>query len=486
MRFPPRPYQRDAVDRLKASLPSNPILVAPTGSGKSFMLSLAIHELELSTIWLTHRKELVEQAVDELAGFDIRAGVIMAGKAHYHTRPVQVASVDTLRRRPWVRAPELIIIDEAHHGVSKQFRSVLDRWPAVPRIGATATPFRLDNRGLGDVFGAIVEAPREQDLVDAGFLVEPRAYAPPPPSVAGVNVTDRGDYNATKLARVVDKPKLVGDVVQTWLQHAVDGAGLPGCFLTIGFACSIEHSRHLVQAFNAAGVTAEHVDADTPREERAAILDRFRAGVTRVLWNVGLFTEGFNVPAVECIVVARPTASLALHKQILGRATRVHPGKRYPIVLDHAGNLHRHGRIVRPLHYSLEGAVTAAAASTGLRTCPRCYRMCAAGRAACPECGFDFTTAPRELPESVEGVLVEYEDPEVAAEKARADERDAAWWKLVHTARTRRFRPGWVAYEFHRRYGEWRDVRPVAHIVAAPEREPTTVEEMLDFAGGVG
>ncbi|MDB5294087.1 MAG: hypothetical protein JWO31_70 [Phycisphaerales bacterium] len=455
----PRPYQRAFVDGLKARLADRPLGVAPTGSGKSFMGSLLVAELGLRTWWVTHRRELLDQAADELRGVGLDPGFIAAGRPYYPSRRLQVVAVDTVRRRPDVAPPELIVIDEAHHAPAGSFQRVVRRCPTTPIVGLTATPFRLDGKGLGDTFGAIVEAPREAELIALGYLVEPKAFCPPAGSLKGVHRSG-GDYNKRELARAVDKAHLVGDLVETWRRHA-DG------YLTIVFAVNVEHSRHIVERYRAAGVRAAHVDGDTDAAERRRVTADFAARRVTVMSNVGLFGEGYNVPAVECVQLARPTESLCFHKQSIGRATRPCAGKAYPVVLDHAGNLLRHGRITRHLEYSLDGGAKAPA-ETGVRLCPKCFRLSAAGRPRCVECGYAYGSLPREreMPRTLDGDLTEYQgdmfdagpaEP-TPAEAARADRRrlDAVWWQLVATAKAKRFLPNWVRMEFHRKTGEWR------------------------------
>lgn len=480
-----RPFQRTVVDAAKAAIGQRPLIVSPTGSGKSFIGSLLVAELNVPTWWVTHRKELVDQAAGELRDQGLAPGFIMAGRPYYPSRQIQVASVDTLRRRTTLPPPRLIVIDEAHHTPAGSFRAVVERAGADCWVaGLTATPYRLDGKGLGETFGTIIEAPREAELIELGFLVEPKAFAPPASALPGVSVTAAGDFNTRQLAKVIDKPKLVGDVVSTWRQHA---AG----YLTIVFACSVEHSLHLVEQFRKAGVAAEHVDADTPREERDAAIARFKARETIVLSNVALFTEGFNVPGVECVSIVRPTQSLSLHRQMIGRATRIHAGKRHPIVLDHAGNMLRHGRITRQIDYTLgSGVQPSGSVASGIRTCPKCYRLCASGRARCLECGYVFgSEAERELPQTIAGELEAYQDPETGKRlQFPAAERASYFAALQAEAEQRGWKPGAVAYRFKEKFGVWPVIveadggRHLAHEESPPSVRVAALAQWLSKA----
>jgi superfamily II DNA or RNA helicase len=460
-----RPYQRAAIDLMKASIAAgkHPLLVSPTGSGKSFTGATLVHEINVPTLWLAHRRELVEQAADELSTLGINVGVCMPGKPFYPSRQVIVASVLTAAKRD-IPGRRLIVADESHHIASASFRNVLAMHPGSAVSGLTATPYRLDNRPLGDVFNDLIIAGYEDEMVATGFLVEPKVFAPPIDCLEGLKVDSRtGEFSSKETARRFDKSKLVGDIVQSWKQHA-DG------MLTLGFACSVEHSEHLVQQFRAAGISAEHCDGETPPSDRAAIIRRLKAGHIRVLFNVGLFTEGFNLPAIECVLIARPTASLTFHKQTVGRAMRVHPGKRYPVVLDHAGNFLRHGRITRRIEYSLDGNCTAPPKDSGLRTCPKCFRLVSSSRSSCLDCGLVFATAcnARPMPTTVDGALQMYTGEQLDAAMLPADqaeaaererdrkERDRTWFELLTTAKRKGFKPAWASWEFKRKYGEWR------------------------------
>ncbi len=468
----PRPYQRFAVDVVLGLLRAgrSPLLVAPTGSGKTAMGSMIVRELDWPTVWVAHRDELVDQAREALGRFGIDAAFHMAGRPLYPVRTVHVGSVGRAANKP-LAGKRLRVVDEAHHGAASTYLRFDEQYCGTPKVGLTATPFRLDGRGLGDAgFTDLVVAAHADELAAAGFLVEPKVFAPPAVDLAGLRVGRGGDYDDEQLARRFDKPRLVGDVVQTWRAHA------DGC-RTIAFACNVAHSRHLAEAFAAAGVAAEHVDGDTRRDERRDAIARFRDGRTTVLTNVELFTEGFDLPAVECVVLDRATASLCLFLQMVGRAMRTHAGKRYPVVLDHAGNFLRHGRVTRRIEYSLTGRPRfAQGGGSGLRNCPGCYRVVLAGRAKCPECGMAFAVdaTAAEPPEHEEGQLQVYtaeqldaatRSPEAiaAAEaSARRQANDRTWWQLTATAKKRGLSGGWVSSQYQRQTGEVRTVREVA------------------------
>ncbi len=436
----PRPYQAKAHDQVIEHLADNPVLTSPTGSGKTFIATRIIRTLDRRTIFLAHRRELIHQAADSLRGYGLDVGIIMAGEAATPNAQVQVASVQTLLRREPPRA-DLLVIDEAHHVCSASLTRLVEAYPGIPRLGLTATPFRADNRGLGSAFGRIIVAATPAELVRDGTLVEPVVYAPADPSLDGVRKRG-GDYAVGELAERMGKRKLVGDVVQTWLRMA-NGRR------TVCFAVNVAHSQSIVGEFRTRGVAAEHLDGTTSKAQRDAILYRLRTGYTTVVSQCQVLTEGWDLPTLEVAIVARPTASLCLHLQMVGRIMRVADGKAGAVVLDHAGNHLRHGVVTQALTYSLEDGAQPAASrdgEVGMKRCTACYLLIAAGSSVCPACGHEF---PAVLPEVEEGEL------ELLSKDGRPSLRDQqVIWDRIDTRRfALGFRPAWSLHEFKRQVG---------------------------------
>lgn len=478
-------YQERAVSETVARLAKNPILVAPTGAGKTTMGRAIVARLRRKTLWLAHRRELIDQAAEELALF--QPGIILAGRTPNPRALVQVASVQTLRYRDMPSDIGLVILDEAHHAPAASYKYLFEKL-TCPRVGLTATPFRLDGRGLGDHFGDLVVAATPAELVAKGRLLEPVVFCAPAPDLHSARKTG-GDYNLAQLGALVEERMLTGDIVNTWLSRA---AGRK----TICFATNVAHSKRIVAAFVEAGVPAEHVDGNTPGEERAAILARLASGETTLVSNVQILTEGFNQPALECLILARPTASLCLHLQCLGRVIRQLPGKPAPIVLDHAGNHHEHGTALREIEHSLEGVRRGESAPLELRTCANCYRLFSGLR--CPECDAEPVVVERMVKQR-NGELVPYSEtheyksrawqvflhearmlglqglnfakkkylerfgewPVIAGEKlidpkrAKLPEKQAVYEQLLEVARTRGYREGWASHRYKTVFGVW-------------------------------
>jgi DNA repair protein RadD len=237
------------------------------------------------------------------------------------------------------RSPaDIIVVDEAHHVRARTYMRILELYPNAIVIGLTATPVRGDGRGRGNVFEVPVECPSVAELIDAGYLVGTKVYAPSLPDLRGVRV-ERDDYVEAQLAQRMDNAKLVGDAVEHWLRFAERRQ-------TVVFATTVAHSLHIRDEFRRAGVLAEHIDGTTPTEERDAILARLAAGQVEVVCNAMVLTEGWDQPSVSCLVLARPTKSLGLYRQMVGRALRPAPGKTDALILDHtASNCWR-----EPLH----------------------------------------------------------------------------------------------------------------------------------------
>ena len=357
-----RPYQLEVLPHIGAAWRDGrraPLLVAPTGSGKTVIAAEIIRRSVKHgwrVLFLAPRRELIEQAHDKLTAAGVDVSVVMAGDGRRNDfARVTVASIDTLhaRRMPdggyCVMDPDLIVVDEAHLFVTSLRAGLLTHWPKARLVGLTATPARKDGRALSMVFDELLEVASVAQLTADGFLVPGRYYSLSDPDLSKVRTTAE-EWNARDLADAMDRPQLVGDVVSTWLARA-------GGRRTVVFASSISHSAGLANALRANGVAAEHVDANTPTAERTATFDRFRRGVTQVLTNCTLASYGFDLPELDCVVLARPTRSLVLYLQMLGRGLRPAPGKEHCLVLDHAGVVRRFGFADEPREWSLDGPV---------------------------------------------------------------------------------------------------------------------------------
>lgn len=388
------------------------VLVSPTGSGKTVMGAALVQELVRSghrLLWLAHRIELVEQAIAKMG---VPCGVIVAGARFDGSLfPVIVGSVQTVARRE-LPDVDVVVIDEAHHAMSPTYRRVLESYAAVKVLGLTATPCRLDGKGLGDIFEAMVEASTTSKLVEMGALVKPRVFThPTQPDVSSVKKT-AGDFNEKELEQACNQAKIRGDIVKHWLEKA---AGRP----SVLFAVSLEHSRALLADFAAAGVPCVHVDGKMGRREREGALDAIRTGKAQILSNVGIVTEGWDFPALEVCVLARPTQSLSLYMQMVGRVMRPHPGKAEALVLDHAGNVIRQGILPwQDVNWAERLASKkkrkGKAGGPVLKSCPECYCTMVATASTCADCGYVFVVKRDEPEQDTQTQLVEITDEVMA------------------------------------------------------------------------
>jgi superfamily II DNA or RNA helicase len=453
-----RDYQVRAVDAVLAAIDRRPILVAPTGSGKTVMATELVERIGVRTLWLAHRKELIDQAAGRLAAHGLSTGIVMAGYDPTPDAQVQVASVQTLVRRDPPPA-ELIITDECHHCAASTYGDILAQYPNVPLIGLTATPFRLDGKGLGDTFGTIIVAATTAELCGDGTLHAPKVWCSKSPDLRGVRMI-AGDYSLGALAERTNTDELNADIVQTWIKHARFGR-------TVAFAVDVEHSRAIADAFCAADIAAEHLDGSTPRDERDAILARLRSGKTQVVSNCMVLTEGWDLPALECAIIARPTASLNLHLQMIGRIMRAADGKAGAIVLDHAGNHHVHGLVTRSLRYALDGASRVGHDEPlGIRRCSACGLMFDTGLESCPECGWTPPAMDRDRPVEGTGELAEFNDTDF--------EYRQQIWNLIESEREAMgYKEGWSLYRFQERFG----VMPVLAGRELVDPDNATIEE---------
>lgn len=451
-----RPYQQSAIDETRQAYRAGNravLLVMPTGSGKTFTASTVVKgaaEKRNTTWWLCHRRELASQASQTFHSLNIPHGTIQAGHISNPQALVQVASIQTIARRlEQLPPPSLIVFDESHHIGASQWDAIFHRFPAAKVLGLTATPWRLDGQGLGRWYTSMIEGPTTGELIEEGALSPYRLFAPAMPDLSGVGVT-AGDYQRGALSKLMDKPQIVGDAIGHY-QNLCPGKR------AVVFAAGVENSKNIAAQFNASGISAEHVDGTMVSEQRDAAVDRFRRGETLILSNDSLFGEGFDLPAIEAAILLRPTKSLSLHLQQIGRALRPAPGKSEALILDHAGNTLTHGLPDDPREWSLddrEKRRRAAPAEVSIRQCEECFFVYRPAP-KCPSCGHIPPVQVREI-EQVDGTLVEFKR---AAEKRQQRQQVGKAQTLedfLKIAADRGYKPGWAHQMMRIRQGQGR------------------------------
>jgi len=353
-----RQYQKDTLNNIIRSQRKgnkNILLQAATGSGKTVMAATFVnHSIKQNqkVLFLAHRRELITQCSEKLTLEKVRHGIIMAGEQHQFWHNTQVASIDTLRSRSITSQKEklptadLIIIDEAHRCLSNTYLKIISLYKRSQVLGLTATPIRSDGRGLGHIFQDMVQAPSIGWLIQKGHLVSCSYYAPTIPDLKGIQ-TYMGDYNTVQLAERMNKPKLVGDVVSSWMKIANNKK-------TIVFASSVAHSKNLAESFIDIGIRAAHIDGTTNNKERERVLGEFNHGNMKIICNCMVLTEGFDCPPAEVCVLARPTKSLGMYIQMVGRVLRPYEGKEQATIIDHSGAVYMHGFVETDIEWNLD------------------------------------------------------------------------------------------------------------------------------------
>jgi DNA repair protein RadD len=473
-----RPYQTDVIAAIEKAIAAGDrriILVAPTGSGKTIIAAeiakraVAQHHYVL---FLAHRREIITQTRDKLITAGLSPGIVQAG-LEKELRPqanVQVCAIQTL----WARAMRsksmalppgtVLILDEAHHSCARTYQKIIAEYPDAVLYGLTATPCRGDGRGLGNVFERMIECPQVAALIEQGYLVKSRVYAPVPADIAKGVKTQSGDYIVSQLAGRMNTDKLVGDIVTHWHKYGENRA-------TVVFGVDVAHSVHIRNEFGNAGVRAEHLDGSTPKGEREAILARLRSGETKVVSNCMVLTEGFDCPDIGCIVLARPTKQMGLFRQMIGRGLRPAPGKTDLVILDHSGAVYRHGLPEDHVVWTLDvdrraenpaQAKRKAGEAPKLRECPQCHVLIT--KLPCGSCG--WMPAPRA------GRDRDFRDGElglVIGGKAQAPIYDRAefFQQLRAVQQMRGYKKGWAAHKFKDKFGtfppwSYNDLPPIA------------------------
>ena len=400
-----RPYQRAAIDGLydywATKKGDNPLIVAPTGSGKSLIIAHLVKDAMsfpgTRVLMLTHVKELLEQNAAELINLypEADVGFYSASlKKKVLHRAVTFAGIQSIHKRAFdmIPPPDLVIVDECHlipRTDSTRYNKFLSDLklanPAVKIVGLTATPYRLDSgwlhKGEGAIFDGIAYDIPVADLMEQGFLA-------PVISKSGVKTIDLsnvgkrgGEYIESELAKAASDPELVTETVAEIVRYGAERKAW------LVFACGVNHAELLRAEFETHGIEADVVTGADGMSARAEKIDRFRRGGSKCLINVNVLTTGFNVPHVDLVAIVRATESTGLYIQIVGRGTRIAPGKENCLVLDYGDNVMRHGFIdkIKP---KIKGRTENGEAP--VKKCPECLTVNHAAVRVCIECGHEF------------------------------------------------------------------------------------------------
>jgi superfamily II DNA or RNA helicase len=456
-----RNYQETAVTSLRMEYMrgrTSVLFVLPTGGGKTVCFSYITERAAVlgnRVCILVHRQELVDQTSRTLTEIGVDHGVIAAGYRQDLSRGVQVASVQTLARRLHTVPRgffQLLVIDEAHHAVAGSWAKVIDHYCTAKILGVTATPERLDGRGLKDKFDAMVLGPDAAWLEAHGYLAPARYFIPPGLGIDWGSLKHRGgDIDERDAARAImaTAQAIAGPVTQ-YQAHLANTTA-------IAFCCTVEHAQLVARGFNEAGIPAAVLDGTLDRLTRRRRIQQLASGELKVLTSCQVISEGTDVPSVGGCLLLRPTDSISLYLQQVGRCLRPAPGKRHAVILDMVGNVAKHGFHTDPRDWALDGRKKRKASDAPpIRECPGCYAALPAATRVCPECGHEFTPEAQDHGAEQLGtaLLVEVTEEEkrrIAAEKRREVGKARSLEELEAIAAQRGYKPGWARYVWQSR-----------------------------------
>lgn len=460
-----REYQTRLIRNMREALQNHRrvLVVLPTGGGKTVIAGFVVRGLydrDRSGMFLVHREELLTQTVNTFNFVDVPHGIVAAGYRMARER-INIGMVGTVARRlEYIPSPDIILIDEAHHAVAGTWRKIVDAWPNARIIGLTATPERMDGKGLDDVFDEIVIGPTTAELIELGHLARFDYFAPTMQiDLSGVRSVG-GDYEKGALGRVMNKPKITGDIIDHYSRHL---KGAP----SIAFCVSIEHAEAVAEQFRSQGFRATSIDGKLDANERARRVAALRSGEIQVLTSCDLISEGFDVPSCWGALLLRPTRSLAMFLQQIGRVLRPKPDGSKATILDHVGNVDKHGLPDALRNWTLQGREKKRKddEDVGVTTCQTCFKVMPSPGSPCgaPRCPYSAESIGpgRPEPEQVAGVLdtvsrqvswcpgVDVSTAKGDAMKTllRAAGEDAA--KLAEIARLRGYSEGWIEHRIH-------------------------------------
>ena len=435
-----RPYQQALVDKARRSYMEGykaPCVVAPCGAGKSIIIAEIARmtaENGKRILFLVHRRELIDQIKEtfEMVGVDlskVEFGMVMT----------------VVRRLDRTVKPDLIITDENHHGLANSYRKIYDHFKDVLRLGFTATPIRLNGSGLGDVNDILIEEVDAQWLIKNGHLAPYKYYSPQLIDTSNLKLNNLREFSNNSVDNEM-KNMVYGDVIKHYRKLA-DGEQ------AIAYCHSVEASQHTAEEFSRSGIPSIHIDGNTPKAARDDIISRFRSGEIKVLCNVDIIGEGFDVPDCSTVIMLRPTQSLSLYIQQSMRGMRYRPGKT-SIIIDHVGNVNRHGLPDAERKWSLKGRKKSEETEIKIKECPNCFAAYEPSKqTVCPMCGFKPVVEEREsemeVDKQAELKQVTHEDFTITMD-FREPEDCGSLQELQDLAKAKKYKPGWAWFQAKR------------------------------------
>lgn len=430
-------YQRNLVNKARQAFSDGynaPCIVAPCGAGKSIIISEIARmttEKGNRVLFLVHRKELIEQIENS---FRVNAVDLDL---------VQFGMVQTIvKRLDKTERPQLIITDESHHGLAKSYRTIYEYFNDALRLSFTATPIRLNGEGMGDVNDILLEEVDAEWLIENGFLSPYKYYAPKLIDDDLLKLNSMKEFSSTSIDDALNGSIIYGDVVGHYQKLANNGQA-------IAYLHSVAASEELAETFNSFGIPAAHIDGKTDKKKRGEIIEKFRNREIRILTNVDLIGEGFDVPDCNTVIMLRPTKSLSLYIQQSMRGMRYKAGKT-SIIIDHVGNVQRFGLPDEKRQWSLTGKQkNSNEATIKIRQCENCFAVYSIHEKACPLCGHEMETVQkREKEYDAAAELEEIKKGEIAVTLDFREPKDCKnMQELYDLAKNRGYKKGWAYHQ---------------------------------------
>jgi superfamily II DNA or RNA helicase len=450
-----RDYQIRAVREIRAAYSSGCkriLFVLPTGGGKTAIFSHITESAfskNNSVFILVHREELLLQSSKKLAELGVPHGRI--SPAFSQTRDkIQVCSVQTLVNRidSIYGTPDLLIVDEAHHSTAGSYLKILNKWNKSLVLGVTATPERMDGTGLGNVFDTIIQGPSIEDLTSSGYLSPFKIYAPPMNLNFDNIKISQGDYAKGEIEKVMDRPSITGSAVDHYKKLCSNKPA-------IAFCTTVNHARDVSEQFNSSGIKSMCIDGKMDKQSRKKAINGLGNDYL-VLSSCEIVSEGTDIPAVTGAILLRPTLSLGLYLQQVGRILRPFEGKTESIILDHVGNVNRHGFPDEVRSWSLEGKKRKKKKQDEeeedikIMTCSSCFSVFRINsQRQCPYCGEIMQAKNFNKIEHIEGSLIEL-DRENQGKKIMIS-RARTLEQLEEVASSLGYKRGWAYFVYKSR-----------------------------------